>query len=133
LGITEGGQTLNVTKKNFYDFLKKIVEIATLQTSYQTIDECLKITNRRVNALEYIVVPRIEYVIKYIDTELQERSKEEKFKIKKVLANKKKKKEQEEEIMAQHSNKISTENIYEEVHEEEDDDDEVNDNDIVFK
>lgn len=131
LGITGGGQTLNVTKRAFYDFLKKIVEIATLQTSYLTIDECLKITNRRVNALEYIVVPRIEYVIKYIDTELQERSKEEKFKIKKILANKKKAKENEEEVMLQHSGKAS-EAITEEatLEDDEDDDDE---NDIVFK
>ncbi len=96
LGITGGGQTLNVTKKHFYEFLKKVVEIATLQTSYQSIDECLKITNRRVNALEFIVVPKIEFVIKFIVTELDERSKEEKFKIKKILANKKKHKEVEE-------------------------------------
>ena len=61
-----------------------------------TLDETLKITNRRVNALEYIVIPRIEYTIKYIETELQERSKEEKFKIKKVLYNKKKLKAIEE-------------------------------------
>jgi hypothetical protein len=46
--------------------------------------------------LEYIVVPKIEYVIKYIITELDERSKEEKFKIKKILANKRKHKENEE-------------------------------------
>lgn len=98
MGITGGGQTLNLTKKAFYEFLKKIVEIATLQTSYQALDECLKITNRRVNALEYIVIPRIEYIIKYIDTELQERSKEEKFSIKKILATKKKHKERDEEI-----------------------------------
>ena len=100
LGITGGGQTLNITKKHFYEFLKKIVEIATLQTSYLAIDECLKITNRRVNALEYIVVPRIEYTIKYIVTELDERAKEEKFKIKKVLQNKKKHKENEEMMRA---------------------------------
>ena len=97
LGITGGGQTINIAKKHFYDFLKKIVEIATLQTSYLAIDEALKITNRRVNALEYIVVPRIEYTIRYIITELDERAKEEKFKIKKVLKNKKKHQEQEEE------------------------------------
>ena len=42
----------------------QIYEIATLQTSYLAIDECLKITNRRVNALEYIVIPKITYTIK---------------------------------------------------------------------
>ena len=78
-----------------------------------TLDECLKITNRRVNALEYIVVPRIEYVIKYIMTELDERSKEEKFKIKKILANKRKHKENEELIREQASTKkIEEETIF---------------------
>jgi V-type H+-transporting ATPase subunit D len=122
LGITGGGQTLNVTKKHFYEFLKKIVEIATLQTSYLTIDECLKITNRRVNALEYIVVPRIEYVIKYIYTELDERSKEEKFKIKKILANKRKHKELEELQKELEDARISKheDNIFEKEQEDED-------------
>ena len=96
LGITGGGQTLNIAKKQFYEFLKKIVEIATLQTSYLAIDECLKITNRRVNALEYIVIPKIQFTIKYIITELDERAKEDKYKIKKVLKYKQKHKEDEE-------------------------------------
>lgn len=131
LGITGGGQMLNVAKKNFTDFLKKIVEIATLQTSYMAIDECLKITNRRVNALEYIVVPRIEYVIKYIDTELQERAKEEKFKIKKILQNKKKAFENNEAIKAEFANAdkganntnvlAATDTVFENDEEDEDD------------
>ena len=96
LGITGGGQTLNIAKKNFYEFLKKIVEIASLQTSYLAIDESLKITNRRVNALEYIVIPKITYTIQYIKTELDEREKEDKYKIKKVIKYKQKHKEEEE-------------------------------------
>jgi V-type H+-transporting ATPase subunit D len=85
-----------------------------------TLDECLKITNRRVNALEYIVVPRIEYVIKYIMTELDERSKEEKFKIKKILANKRKHKENEDLIREQASGKkIDEETIFDGGKEEE--------------
>lgn len=122
LGITGGGQTLNVTKKHFYEFLKKIVEIATLQTSYLTLDECLKITKRRVNALEYIVIPRIEFVIKYINTELDERAKEEKFKIKMILANKRKHKEGEELIRQQAEKK--EEATHEEVAVTNDDSDE---------
>ena len=93
LGITGGGHTLNIAKKQFNEYLKLIIEIATLQTNYKSMDETLKITNRRVNALEYIVVPRINGVIQYIDTELKEREKEDKFRIKKVLQNKKKHKE----------------------------------------
>ena len=140
LGITGGGQTINIAKKHFYDFLKKIVEIATLQTSYLAIDEALKITNRRVNALEYIVVPRIEYTIRYIITELDERAKEEKFKIKKVLKNKKKHQEQEE--LQRNLEKKGNLDNEEEVntvekngdffHDDKDDDDEIDEDDKLF-
>ena len=130
LGITGGGQTLNITKKHFYEFLKKIVEIATLQTSYLAIDECLKITNRRVNALEYIVVPRIEYTIKYIVTELDERAKEEKFKIKKVLQNKKKHKENEEMLRALPEGDKEKDDVFNEEKDEEDE--ELADEDKLF-
>ena len=130
LGITGGGQTLNITKKHFYEFLKKIVEIATLQTSYLAIDECLKITNRRVNALEYIVVPRIEYTIKYIVTELDERAKEEKFKIKKVLQNKKKHKENEEMMRALPEGDKEKDDVFNEEKDEEDE--ELSDEDKLF-
>ena len=130
LGITGGGQTLNITKKHFYEFLKKIVEIATLQTSSLAIDECLKITNRRVNALEYIVVPRIEYTIKYIVTELDERAKEEKFKIKKVLQNKKKHKENEEMMRALPEGDKEKDDVFNEEKDEEDE--ELADEDKLF-
>ena len=130
LAITGGGQTLNITKKHFYEFLKKIVEIATLQTSYLAIDECLKITNRRVNALEYIVVPRIEYTIKYIVTELDERAKEEKFKIKKVLQNKKKHKENEEMMRALPEGDKEKDDVFNEEKDEEDE--ELADEDKLF-
>ena len=130
LGITGGGQTLNITKKHFYEFLKKIVEIATLQTSYLAIDECLKITNRRVNALEYIVVPRIEYTIKYIVTELDERAKEEKFKIKKVLQNKKKHKENDEMMRALPEGDKEKDDVFNEEKDEEDE--ELADEDKLF-
>ena len=130
LGITGGGQTLNITKKHFYEFLKKIVEIATLETSYLAIDECLKITNRRVTALEYIVVPRIEYTIKYIVTELDERAKEEKFKIKKVLQNKKKHKENEEMMRALPEGDKEKDDVFNEEKDEEDE--ELADEDKLF-
>lgn len=121
LGITGGGHTLNIAKRQFNEYLKLIVEIASLQTSYKAIDDALKITNRRVNALEYIVVPRIEGVIQYIRTELSEREKEDKFRIKKVLQNKKKHKE----IADKHADKNKVEEVvHEAAFDEENDDDE---------
>lgn len=130
LGITGGGQTLAIARKQFFELMKKIVEIAELQTAYLAVEECLKITNRRVNALEFIVVPRIEYVVKYIFTELEERSKEDKFKIKKILQVKKDALEKAELEAAMLENNISEKDLVGAF--DDNDDDEINEDDRLF-
>ena len=57
------------------------------------LDQALKTTNRRVNALEYILIPRIQRTIDWIESELDEESREDFFRLKKVQDNKKKLKE----------------------------------------
>ncbi len=51
--------------------------IRYFQTAFVTLDEVIKITNRRVNAIEHVVKPRYERTIAYIITELDEREREE--------------------------------------------------------
>jgi len=131
LGITGGGQTLAIARKQFFELMKKIVEIAELQTAYLAVEECLKITNRRVNALEFIVVPRIEYVVKYIFTELEERSKEDKFKIKKILQVKRDALEREELELAMLENNISEKDLVG-AFDDNDDDDEIAEDERLF-
>ncbi len=55
-------------------------------------------TNRRVNALEHVVIPRFINIYRYIDQELDEQAREDFFRLKKVLDNKKKHNEEEEAI-----------------------------------
>jgi len=58
------------------NFFLIIINIA-LQTAFITLDEVIKITNRRVNAIQYVVIPKIDNTIAYIVSELDERDREE--------------------------------------------------------
>jgi V-type H+-transporting ATPase subunit D len=53
------------------------------------LDEVIKVTNRRVNALEHVLIPRTENTIKYINSELDELDREEFYRLKKVQGKKK--------------------------------------------
>ena len=64
-----------------------------------TLDEALKVTNRRVNALENVTIPRIEGVLDYISRELDELEREDFTRLKLVQGKK------EEEIEEQRKEK----------------------------
>lgn len=88
-GLARGGQQLAKLKKNYQKAIKLLVELASLQTSFVTLDEVIKITNRRVNAIEHVIIPRIERTLAYITTELDEREREEFYRLKKIQEKKK--------------------------------------------
>jgi V-type H+-transporting ATPase subunit D len=79
VGVFGGGQIIDQTRDKFKEFLQLVIDIASLQTSFLTLDQVIKVTSRRVNALEYVVIPKFQDVVRYIIQELDEQAREEKF------------------------------------------------------
>lgn len=88
IGLAGGGGKIQACKLKFRALLSALIKLASLQTSFVTLDEALKVTNRRVNALDNVTIPRIEAIIKYILRELDELEREDFVRIKKVQGNK---------------------------------------------
>ena len=82
LGMNKGGQAIMRAKDRYEKYLQLLVQIATFQAQYVAIEKSLKETNRRVNALEFVVIPKIEWTVKWIEGELDEIEREDFYRIK---------------------------------------------------
>jgi len=88
-GLGRGGQQVLRSKEVYAKAVETLVELASLQTAFTILDEVIRATNRRVNAIEHVVIPRLENTVKYIISELDEMDREEFFRLKKVQGKKK--------------------------------------------
>ncbi|KAG2389506.1 hypothetical protein C9374_014066 [Naegleria lovaniensis] len=130
--ISRGGEQIQNCKSIFTEALKNLIKLASLQTSFVTLDQAIKITNRRVNALEKVIQPKIQNTISYIISELDELEREEFFRLKKIRNKKikdaqKKQKiaEAKKEEQAKSATKpaaavIETKNVFDDAAEDED-------------
>ncbi|CAK9073129.1 unnamed protein product [Durusdinium trenchii] len=100
LGVACGGAVINAARETYRKAVVSLVKLASLQTAFHTLDEEIKMTSRRVNALEYVLIPRIEDIIHYITQEMDEQAREEFFRVKKVVEKKKVKLQKEKDEMA---------------------------------
>lgn len=83
-GLGRGGQQVQRAKLIYSKAVETLVELASLQTAFIILDEVIKVTNRRVNAIEHVIIPRTENTIAYINSELDELDREEFYRLKKV-------------------------------------------------
>ncbi|KAJ2690493.1 H(+)-transporting V1 sector ATPase subunit D [Coemansia spiralis] len=88
-GLGRGGQQIQKARAVYTRAVEMLVELASLQTAFVVLDEVIKITNRRVNAIEYVIIPRIENTISHINSELDEQDREEFYRLKKIQGKKK--------------------------------------------
>ncbi|KAK8727967.1 hypothetical protein OTU49_009321 [Cherax quadricarinatus] len=95
-GLSRGGQQMAKLKIYYKRAIELLIELASLQASFVTLDIAVKITNRRVNAIEHVIIPRYECTLAYIISELDELEREEFYRLKKIQEKKKKIKDKAE-------------------------------------
>jgi len=64
--------------------LRAIVELAELQRNFELLAMEINRTKRITNALEYLVIPRLQATINYLNLKFEERDREEKVRLKRV-------------------------------------------------
>ncbi|EKV10489.1 V-type ATPase subunit D [Penicillium digitatum] len=87
-GLGKGGQQIQRCRETYARAVETLVELASLQTAFLILDEVIKVVNRRVNAIEHVIIPRTENTINYINSELDELDREEFYRLKKVSGKK---------------------------------------------
>ena len=124
-------------QEKFKKYLTLLVAIASLQAQFVTVERELKLTNRRVNALEFVILPRIENIIKWINSELDELDREDFYRLKCVQDKKLEAKEAEEAEIAAKKKKADAGGVVDKAKQEEEffevkDDEEEEDEDVIF-
>jgi len=71
---------------NFEEVVRAILDVAASEIKLKKIGEEIKKTTRRVNALEQVVIPRITGEIRFIAAVLEQRAREDVFRLKRIKA-----------------------------------------------
>jgi V/A-type H+-transporting ATPase subunit D len=82
--VTGVSSRVDETADKFERILDVIIEYAGIETRLKRLGEEINKTNRRVNALEQITIPALTEQVTYIRQTLDERAREDLFRLKKV-------------------------------------------------
>ena len=86
--ITHTSARIDETAEAFEQVLEAVVRMAPTEVKLKRLGGEIRKTTRRVNALEEMIIPRYDNQIKYIQRTLEEREREDIFRLKRIKAKK---------------------------------------------
>jgi V/A-type H+-transporting ATPase subunit D len=95
-GIISTSARIDETAERFEAELDLLIKLAEIETAMRRLGAEIQMNRRRVNALEQILIPELKGQARYIKNAIEEREREDLFRLKKVksILEKKKKKAQ---------------------------------------
>jgi V/A-type H+/Na+-transporting ATPase subunit D len=99
-GIISTSGRIDETAERFEAELDLLIQLAETETAMRRLGSEIQMNRRRVNALEQILIPELKSQAKYIKNAIEEREREDLFRLKKVksILERKKKKAKEKKL-----------------------------------